>query len=227
LILTSTPEGKWAKYNPKKRLRSEPDPANFQPMSLQAFVGRWIFLNFTTDDFEPLRVLAAQDGQELEPTGDSHSSAESHLALVPSVHPMLLGHEVEDAEKEANTYPYPSSSLSIFPGNNFVERHLFAYFVSAICPSCSLSSSQNPYLTFLTPMSFQYPALSNALLAVSANQLRLLNDKRFEREAWYFKSKAIAEVQRAVRMGDMDVGTIATVLMLCFYDVCLCPQPMV
>ena len=101
-----------------------------------------------------------------------------------------------------------------------VDSNLFSYFVLSICPSCSLSPSQNPYLFYLTPMSFEYPVLRSALLAASANQLRLLGDRRFERDAWSHKAKAIRGVQEAIDSGVVDVGVVATILMLCFYDVC-------
>ena len=69
-------------------------------------------------------------------------------------------------------------------------------------------------------MSFEYPVLRSALLAASANQLRLLGDRRFERDAWSHKAKAIRGVQEAIDSGVVDVGVMATILMLCFYDVC-------
>jgi hypothetical protein len=46
-----------------------------------------------------------------------------------------------------------------------------------------------------------------------------LNDKRFEREAWSYKNKAIRAVQRAIDAEEIDLWIVATVLMLCFYDV--------
>lgn len=56
--------------------------------------------------------------------------------------------------------------------NPDIESNLLSYFVERIGPSCSLSSSHNPYLRFLIPMCFPYPTLKSALLAVAANQLR-------------------------------------------------------
>lgn len=46
---------------------------------------------------------------------------------------------------------------------------------------------------------------------------------RFEREAYLFKDRALQGLQRLIAAGNFDYGTIATVLMLCFYDVCIVP----
>ena len=127
----------------------------------------------------------------------------------------------------------PETSLTVWPPlstslqqYSSVDGNLFDYFITVICPNCSLSSSQNPYLTFLTPMSFEFAPLSSALLAVSANQLWLLNDKRFERKACVYKNRAIRGVQNAIDSGKVDAGVVATVLMLCFYDVSTCGTPL-
>lgn len=74
-------------------------------------------------------------------------------------------------------------------------------------------------------MSLQFAPLSSALLAVSANQLWLLNDTRFERMACVYKNKAIRGVQNAIDAGKVDAGVVATVLMLCFYDVSTIEHP--
>ena len=57
-------------------------------------------------------------------------------------------------------------------------------------------------------------------MAVAANQLCLVGDMRFKSEACLFKERALQGVQRAIFANTLDYGTITTVLMLCFYDVC-------
>lgn len=112
--------------------------------------------------------------------------------------------------------PLMSHPISFYPK---IEGHLFNYFVQAIGPNCSLSASFNPYISLITPLSLAHRALWNALLAVAANQLRLLGDTRYNKEAYTFKHNALQGVQHAIATQNCDYGILATVLMLCFHDV--------
>ncbi|RJE20412.1 hypothetical protein PHISCL_07244, partial [Aspergillus sclerotialis] len=119
-----------------------------------------------------------------------------------------------------------TSSLSLWPPMGHpisfypeVEGHLFNYFVQAIGPNCSLSPSFNPYISLITPLSLNHTVLWNALLAVAANQLRLLGDNRYNKEACTFKHNALQGVQHAIATQNYDYGILATVLMLCFHDI--------
>lgn len=153
---------------------------------------------------------------------ENASDDEEELVL-----PLLQLDIPSSATKLALEFSMRSSLFLTIPGtmstplNSFssIEGNLFDYFVASICPNCSLSSSQNPYLTLLTPMSFMFPPLKSALLAVSANQLQLLNDKRFQGEALKHKSMAIQGIQKALDDDQISLGVIATILLLCFYDV--------
>ena len=173
-------------------------------------------MNFTGDNFHDSNDVSADLEDLSSVDGDQIPIGNESLMLVPSKSgSMKLNSEIlEENLLSPLLGSFAFSTLSSIEGN------LFDYFVLSICPSCSLSPSQNPYLFYLTPMSFDFPILRSALLAVSANQIRLLGDRRFERDAWSHKAKAIRGVQEAIDSGVVDVGTVATILMLCFYDVC-------
>jgi anaphase-promoting complex subunit 1 len=106
--------------------------------------------------------------------------------------------------------------LSSYPQ---VESYLLTYFVHAIVPSCSLSESYNPYLSLVTQIAFSHPTLKNTLLAISANQLQLLGDRRFVKEAYLYKQMALKGLQDEINEKKPSHGAVATVLMLCFHDV--------
>lgn len=201
--------GKWSK-NPKGQSKR---CAVFQPVSLDAYIGNWIFLNTTLNDFGKI-TMENEDLVSLDVSDPEDNGSIEAPRFVSSGKETAHSTRIETSlvlERPAFTMPLQHYSS--------IEGNLFDYFVDVICPNCSLSSSQNPYLTLLTPMSFTFAPLNSALLAVSANQLRLLNDKRFEHEAWSYKNKAIRGVQAAIESGVIDAGVVATVLMLCFYDV--------
>ncbi|GME27160.1 hypothetical protein GTA08_BOTSDO10259 [Neofusicoccum parvum] len=68
-------------------------------------------------------------------------------------------------------------------------------------------------------MALSYAPLQHAILSVAANQLRLLNDNRYERDAWVYKARAMNGLQASINAGAVDWPFVATVLMLCFYDI--------
>ncbi|BDD63560.1 hypothetical protein MAP00_008435 [Monascus purpureus] len=100
-----------------------------------------------------------------------------------------------------------------------IEGYLLQYFIEGIGPNCSLSISYNPYISLITPLSFYHSTLRSALLAVAANQLRLLGDSRFQKEACLYKDNALRGLQQAIITDSLDYGAVATVLMLCFHDI--------
>lgn len=161
----------------------------FQSVPLACYSGRWIFLNTTSSDFAG---------------GNNHSDEDDDTRTL-----------VEDTDC-LSLWPPMSHPVSFYPE---VEGHLFNYFVQAIGPNCSLSPSFNPYISLITPLSLAHTALWNALLAVAANQLRLLGDTGYNREACTFKHNALQGVQHAIATQNYDYGILATVLMLCFHDV--------
>jgi hypothetical protein len=211
--------GKWYKKTKTKTSRSEPG-CRYEPVDLRAYVGKWVFFNASKDDFETSCGEHAGSLEERLVEEQENPAVISEYELITA---LVRTEEIEYIDEclplDAMTLLMPTSSFSSYSTFSSIEGNLFSYFVTSIGPSCSLSASQNPYLAYLTPMSFQFPALRDALIAASANQLRLLNDKRFEREAWSYKNKAIRAVQRAIDAEEIDLGIVATVLMLCFYDV--------
>lgn len=115
--------------------------------------------------------------------------------------PLVLRRLAESLTDQAIINQCLSTSIGrslLRSSNPDIESNLLSYFVERIGPSCSLSSSHNPYLRFLIPMCFLYPTLKDALLAVAANQLRLLGDMRFEKEAVLFKDRALQGLQRLI-----------------------------
>jgi anaphase-promoting complex subunit 1 len=97
------------------------------------------------------------------------------------------------------------------------EAYLLDYFIRAIGPNCSLSSSLNPYMSLIPLLS--YTTFRNTILAVSANQLTLLGDTRYSREARMYKQKALTGLTQVDGTSTTDFGVVASVLMLCFHDV--------
>ncbi|KAN0099341.1 Fungal specific transcription factor domain containing protein [Hyaloscypha variabilis] len=212
-------EGKWSKKSKMKISKSEPG-GRYQPIDLRPYMGMWVFLNASKENFELHRrhdlgdeKTAVGEREDENPPALRNETLEMVISQPDGILPI---NEILSLEGSPMMSRFSFDTFSAFSS---IEGNLFSYFVNSIGPSCSLSPSQNPYLAYLTPMSFQFPALRDALIAASANQLRLLNDKRFEREALSYKNKAIRAVQRAIDAEEIDVGIVATVLMLCFYDI--------
>lgn len=219
LLSLNSGVGKWSKRGPTAKKVNNLHP--FQPVNISRYRGNWIFINFSYDHFG--NEIAPRE--QLHVSRDDQEDADEDIAHTPSSQissPKLLN-VLSDLSSGNWTNPsflsVPGSMNSHLREFSSVEGNLFDYFVAAISPSCSFSSSQNPYLTLIAPMSLDCTPLKSAVLAVSANQLRLLNDKRFEKEALYHKSMALSGVQKAIDSGQVEWGVIATVLMLCFYDV--------
>lgn len=74
---------------------------------------------------------------------------------------------------------------------------------------------------------FSSTTLRNTILAVSANQLFLLGDTRYFREACLYKAKAVTRLTQVDGTSMVDFDIVASVLMLCFHDVrlSLCVSP--
>ncbi|KAL4902344.1 hypothetical protein BDW74DRAFT_186881 [Aspergillus multicolor] len=174
--------GIWSKHLPKPQSHSK---AVFQAMPLESYIGRWIFLNVTTYDFESeVATVGASPCLDLDPIP----------AFLPfTYHPL---------------YSFPES-----------EAYLLDYFIQGISPSCSLSTSHNPYVSLIIPLCFTSETLRNALLAVTANQLCLLGRGHLRHEACLYKDKALQGVRGNLSLGVQNEETIATVLMLCFQDI--------
>lgn len=113
----------------------------------------------------------------------------------------------------------PTPALSHFGALPAAEAYLLDYFISGICPNCSLSSTHNPYLRYITPMTFVYPPLYNAVISIAATERKLLNDRRFEKQATWYKTQALQGLQASIASGTIGWPFIAAVLMLCFGDI--------
>lgn len=130
------------------------------------------------------------------------------------------GQEEEDGELEEQYRDLiPTPALSHFGALPTTEAYLLDYFISGICPNCSLSSTHNPYLRYITPMTFVYQPLYYAVISIAATERQLLNDRRFEKQAWWYKSQALHGLQTTIASGSIGWPFIATVLMLCFGDI--------
>lgn len=170
---------------------------DFHSFPLSQYRGCWIFLNTTCDDF----IGRRSDFEDMD-TGTDKSTQ-----LLPSA-------AVERSRFiTSQPWDHPLTSYSE------VESYLLDYFIRGIGPYCSLSPSENPYISLIIPLCFVHTTLRHTLLAVAANQLRLLEDTRFVKEACIFKDRALQGLQQAMSSNCFDHGVIATVLMLCFHDV--------
>ncbi|CAI6336259.1 unnamed protein product [Periconia digitata] len=129
----------------------------------------------------------------------------------------------EDVEEERRVqridFPRPTKALSYFHQLSGHEAYLLQFYIVAICPNCSLSPIDNPYLYYVTPMATIYPPLRDAVISIAATERRLVNDRRFEKESWLYKSRALRGLQETITSGSVSWPFIATVLMLCFNDI--------
>ncbi|KAH8812538.1 fungal-specific transcription factor domain-containing protein [Xylogone sp. PMI_703] len=210
-------EGRWSKHGKAKKesVKNCSDIFFFSP-NVEP-----IFLNTTYHSFK----RRTNDDNSDDPVDSETESlpATTPRSPIPSTFELAFRPQTDKAKQASlSIHPSAPSSLSLsslpltLPPR---EAYLFNYFVSAICPSCSLSPSHNPYLYYITPMSFSYTPLRNAIISVSANELRLTNDRRFEREAWWYKSQALKGLRTSISSGEIGWPFIATILMLCFYDI--------
>lgn len=182
--------GVWRK-RPGPEMRHSGNMANpaFQPVSLRPYIGRWVFLSMSQKDFTE-RSQEPEDDETEELERESHAN---QLIETPFAH-----------------------SLSSYSD---AETYLFDYFVQGIGPKCSLSESDNPYISLITPLFFFSQTFRHALLAAAANQLCLSGDARFTAEACRFKGLALQGLQRDISIDICSDSIAATVLMLCFQDV--------
>ncbi|KAF2865406.1 fungal-specific transcription factor domain-containing protein [Massariosphaeria phaeospora] len=191
-------EGAWSKHGKPK-----PKPAPHAPTSTPHFVtpgNEPIFLHTACRHF---RSRGADDQHEAEADED-YSEAEDTTSTLCTRRP---------------PWSAPRLPLSPFRTRPLNEAYLLDYFISAICPNCSLDSTDNPYLSYITPMALVYPPLHDAVIAIAATERSLLNDPRFEKEAWWYKSRALKGLQASIADGSVSWPFIATVLMLCFGDI--------
>ncbi|KAL3443239.1 fungal-specific transcription factor domain-containing protein [Aspergillus insuetus] len=183
-------EGVWTKH-PNSNLKQRRRKSEFRPVPLDSYVDRWEFLNVTFDD-----LAVSTDLDQPHGSAPSNDSGHNLLQLSPAFsiyHPL---HSVSDS-----------------------DGYLLDYFIRGISPSCSLSDSHNPYISLVIPLCFISNTLRNALLAVAANQLRLLGSSQSSHEACHYKQIALQSLRHEISTSTHDEGTVAAVLMLCFQDI--------
>ncbi|XRM36679.1 hypothetical protein ABZX51_000170 [Aspergillus tubingensis] len=168
----------------------------FYGVPLNAYTGRWIFLNSTSSDF----MESSSDGDEMDTDG---------------IEPDLLSVFVQFPD----TIPLDKGLGHPLATYSHLESYLIDYFIHGIGPNCSLSPIENPYITLITPLALSHKTLRDALISAAGNQLRLLGDTRFSKEALIYKERALKGLQQEIELGSISDGAIATVLMLCFHDI--------
>lgn len=192
--------GTWSKRTGKAKRQLEVDIArDFHGICTRQYNGRWLFLNTTYWDFSDESGSSPCENDSLEFACPFH--IDNGTGLRPD---------------HINLQAPPGHPLSHYPQ---VESYLLSYFVQLIGPNCSLSPLYNPYLSLVMPIALDHQPLRNTLLAISANQLKLLGDNRFEKEAYIYKQKALCGLQTEINERKPSYGSVATVLMLCFHDV--------
>ena len=196
-ILRQTNIGKWGKKAGKEAALSSSDTTGCCTLlPLDQYVGRYIFLHTTENDFQ----------------------IEHHHLQLPNLdeaaHDVLseMTMDYDHFDLMTFTFGHPLTEYSE------VESYLLDFFIHGIGPNCALSQIDNPYISLITPLCFVHPTLRNAVLAAAGNQLRLLGDTRFAKDTLVYKNRALNSLHQAISHNRIDDGVIATVLMLCFHD---------
>ncbi|KAI5305400.1 hypothetical protein KEM56_004536 [Ascosphaera pollenicola] len=182
--------------------------ATFRPISLDRYVGRWVFLNFCSDDFEPDNGSEGCTGPP-----DDNDLGENLSKSSESSAPYIDYYQEPFPHIQSRCFEHP---LSLYME---IEGSLLDYFIRRVSAQCSLASAHNPYLHYVTPLCFHYEPVRNAILAASANQLCILGDSRFRKEAFIYKQKTLTGLRETIAAGNLNDGTLATILMLCFRDI--------
>ncbi|OJJ68097.1 hypothetical protein ASPBRDRAFT_58147 [Aspergillus brasiliensis CBS 101740] len=168
----------------------------FYGIPLDAYMGRWIFLNSTSSDF----MEGSSGSDEMDTDG---------------IKPDLLSVFVQFPD----TLPLGKDLGHPLAAYSHLESYLIDYFIHGIGPNCSLSPIENPYITLITPLALSHKGLRDALISAAGTQLCLLGDTRFSKEALIYKNRALKGLQQEIKLGSISDGAIATVLMLCFHDI--------
>ena len=203
--------GTWSKRC--KRIKKPPVlelDNDFTGVPLDQYYGKWIWLNTTYNDFtgEPDKWDDVENEVELLSPVDSGAG---RWVLALGQHDQQQQQQIINQTLKTRSLGNP---LSYYTHS---QAYLLDYFIRAIGPNCSLSSSQNPYMSLIPLLS--YPTFRNTILAVSANQLTLLGDTRYSREARMYKQKALTGLTQVDGTSTADFGVVASVMMLCFHDV--------
>ncbi|PGH12279.1 hypothetical protein AJ80_06793 [Polytolypa hystricis UAMH7299] len=195
-------EGTWSKRSSKIKKPSEADlDREFHAVPTGQYMHRWLFLNSTYWDF---------GNEEAERPRHVDADGANNVLMSLGVSGIINNgiYTGPPLQRAIVHTPYPST-----------ESYLLEYFIDKIGPNCSLSPFYNPYLKLVTPIASWHEPLRNTLLAIAANQRRLLGDRRYVNEAVMYKQRALTGLQTEINEKKPSFGTVATVLMLCFHDI--------
>lgn len=99
-----------------------------------------------------------------------------------------------------------SSSFSVHLSPAFfdfspTEGSLIDYFQTQLATWCRGFGTRNPYSTIILRLTFGTGSkmLLHAVLAASANQLRILNDLRFHEDVWIHRGKALKALHTRIQ----------------------------
>ncbi|EEQ90729.2 uncharacterized protein BDCG_05849 [Blastomyces dermatitidis ER-3] len=176
-------EGTWSKGSSKAVTPTKVEIGHeFQPVSIDQYAGRWLFLNTTYWDFgvngeELIEVVQSLNGL-VQPS--PHRPLGHPLAQCSSVESFLLDYFIRGIA------PFCSLSTGFNP------------YLSPVTPLA---------LNYQQP----HEPLRNILLAIAANQRHLLGDSTYEREAFLFKQKALHGLQNETNHRKPSAGAVATI----------------
>lgn len=184
----------------------------------------WIFLNTTYDDFLMMPHYGASEAGSpttAPPVPTTLSTLSLPAALAET---MPAADNLDDIEFEDWA---PPLFVGISPyGLEPTEFTLLQYFESAITPHCVLPGSRNIYADVFLRMALTpgAEAVRDSVLAVAANQQRLLGSKRHQILTWTYHSRTLARLRRRIEfcVGDHIFGlglVLACSIMLCFFEV--------
>ncbi|KAJ5232561.1 hypothetical protein N7468_005517 [Penicillium chermesinum] len=216
------------------------------------FIEDWMFLNTTPADFvlplEPLG-LSGPDLPRIEQAVEDPDPFVDIMSLLDSDCPGNLQEHFENTTEQcynrdedsmlggrwinqSPTESYIPYELSPF-GLNGKQLILLDYFTHKLIPRCTTWPVENPFVSIILPicLSATEKPLFYTVMAISSHQLSMLEDKRFERDIWEYRAKALRGFQREIgrfRSGDEPAATAgwehitATLVMLTFFDASLC-----
>ncbi|EXJ86523.1 hypothetical protein A1O3_03474 [Capronia epimyces CBS 606.96] len=218
------------------------------PESSTPNIEDWMFLNTSVKDVESSATPGILLQEFVADQASVSSSPASHSVVMPartrgfefrSHHPappssvmsMSDDHASWNLDTLARQMHSPDPvcrSLSDTP-IRYSQKYLLDYFRRSIGPQCHLAHNDNPYVRLILPIALSAPSgpLMQALLCASANQLRLLSDRRFEKEAWMYRAKTLGLVRSELDnfMTGLSRDTtsfeqlLASVVMLCFVEI--------
>lgn len=215
-----------------------------------------MFLNTTYQDFRFSLELVEHTDPETPDIAQALTYLESSLNLTPSSEPAfsddrelfsicrknftLQGGNSSDDLMLENDDSINQSPLYLFVAQNpspfrlgGSEVFLLDYFTNGLIPRCTTWPADNPFVRIVVPicLSAINGPLFHTVMAIASHQLYLLDDKRFERDIWTYRSRALRGFQDEVaRFGTHTQSSpgwehlVATLVMLTFFDVCTPPN---